>query len=110
MKAESDTRPAGIYTVEKSGNMADIRFYENVTEKETSDGLRFEYDVYSLAAEYTEDIGAGLDQNTAVWLQKAKDGETPAPVPKTLEERVEETENKVVTLAETIDVLFGGVV
>lgn len=110
MKAQSDKMPIAPYAVEKVGTMADIRFCENVIQKETEGGLRYEYDTYSLAIEYTEDLGADLAKNTAVWLQKAKDAETPAPLPKSLEERVEETENRVVSLAETIDVLFGGVV
>ena len=109
MKAQSDKMPIAPYAVEKVGTMADIRFCENVIQTETEDGPRYEYDAYSLAVEYTEELSADLAQNTAVWLQMAKDAETPIPLPKSLEERVQETENKVVTIEETIDVLFGGV-
>ena len=109
MKAQSDKMPIAPYAVEKVGTMADIRFCENVIQTETEDGPRYEYDAYSLAVEHTEELAAGLAQNTAVWLQKAKDAETPIPLPKSLEERVQETENKVVTIEETIDFLFGGV-
>ena len=108
MKAQSDKMPIAPYAVEKVGTMADIRFCENVIQTETEDGPRYEYDAYSLAVEYTDDLAADLVQNTAVWLQRARDAETPIPLPKSLEDRVQETENKVVTLAETIDVLFGG--
>nr|WP_319218052.1 hypothetical protein [uncultured Trichococcus sp.] len=108
MKAQNDKMPIAPYAVEKVGTMADIRFCENVIQTETEDGPRYEYDAYSLAIEYTEDLGADLAQNTAVWLQKAKDAETPIPLPKSLEDRMQETENKVVTIEETIDVLFGG--
>jgi len=109
MKAQSDKMPIAPYAVEKVGTMADIRFCENVIQTETEDGPRYEYDAYSLAVEYTEELSADLAQNTAVWLQMAKDAETPIPLPNSLEERVQETENKVVTIEETIDVLFGGV-
>ena len=109
MKAQSDKMPIAPYAVEKVGTMADIRFCENVIQTETEDGPRYEYDAYSLAVEYTEELSADLAQNTAVWLQMAKDAETPIPLPKSLEERVQETESKVVTIEETIDVLFGGV-
>ena len=109
MKAQSDKMPIAPYAVEKVGTMADIRFCENVIQTETEDGPRYEYDAYSLAVEYTEELSADLAQNTAVWLQMAKDAETPIPLPKSSEERVQETENKVVTIEETIDVLFGGV-
>ena len=108
MKAQSDKMPIAPYAVEKVGTMADIRFCENVIQTETEDGTRYEYDAYSLAVEYTEELATDLVQNTAVWLQRAKDAETPIPLPKSLEERVGETESKVVTLEETIDVLFGG--
>lgn len=108
MKAQSDKMPIAPYAVEKVGTMADIRFCENVIQTETEDGPRYEYDTYSLAVEYADDLAADLSQNTAVWLQKAKDAETPVSVPKSLEERMEETENKVVTIEQTIDVLFGG--
>ena len=109
MKAQSDKMPIAPYAVEKVGTMADIRFCENVIQTETEDGPRYEYDAYSLAVEHTEELAADLAQNTAVWLQIAKDTETPAKLPKSLEERVEEAENKVVTIEQTIAVLFGGV-
>ena len=88
--------------------MAVIRFCEIVIQPETEDGPRYEYDAYSLAVEYTDDLAADLAQNTAVWLQKANDAGTPVSVPKSLEERMGETEDKVVTIEHTIDVLFGG--
>ena len=106
MKAQSDKMPIAPYAVEKVGTMADIRFCENVIQSETEDGTCYEYDAYSLAVEYTEELTTDLAQNTAVWLQKAKDAETPIPVPKSLEDRMEEAENKVVTIEQTIDVLF----
>ena len=109
MKAQSDKMPIAPYAVEKVGTMADIRFCENVIQTETEDGPRYEYDAYSLAVEHTEELAADLAQNTAAWLQIAKDTETPAELPKSLEERVEEAENKVVTIEQTIAVLFGGV-
>lgn len=108
MKAQSDKMPIAPYAVEKVGTMADIRFCENVIQTETENGPRYEYDAYSLAVEYAEELAADLAKNTAVWLQMAKDAEAPVPVTKSLEERIEETENKVVTIEETINVLFGG--
>lgn len=108
MKAQSDKMPIAPYAVEKVGTMADIRFCENVIQTETENGPRYEYDAYSLAVEYAEELAADLAKNTAVWLQMAKDAEAPVPVTKSLEERIKETENKVVTIEETIDVLFGG--
>lgn len=108
MKAQSDKMPIAPYAVEKVGTMADIRFCENVIQTETENGPRYEYDAYSLAVEYAEELAADLAKNTAVWLQMAKDAEAPVPVTKSLEERIEETENKVVTIEGTIDALFGG--
>lgn len=108
MKAQSDKMPIAPYAVEKVGTMADIRFCENVIQTETENGPRYEYDAYSLAVEYAEELAADLAKNTAVWLQMAKDAEAPVPVTKSIEERIEETENKVVTIEEMIDVLFGG--
>ena len=98
MKARSDKMPIAPYAIEKVGTMADIRFCENVIQTETEDGPRYEYDAYSLAVEYTEDIGGDLAQNTATWLQKAKDGEIPAPKEPTEVERIDLLENTMLLL------------
>lgn len=108
MKAESDIKPIGLYTVEKSGHMADVRFYENVVEVEVDGTTRYEYETFLLTTEYTDELIGDLAANAQTWLEKAKEKNVPVYQPKTTEERVEVTEVKVINLEQEIDVLFGG--
>lgn len=110
MKAESGTRP-NLFTIDKVGDTAIISLFDNVREVETQEdevGIIFEYDYYSVEVPFREGLDLDVEYNFDKWLEFAREKE--GFLPKiTLEERVENTETKVVTLEETIDVLFGGV-
>lgn len=110
MKAESDTMPTHPFVIDKRGELADITFFEGVKESEREDRTVFEYDSHTLTVPYRLDLEEVIAADYDLWLGAAKDDESFKLPPLTLEERVADTENKVVSLEETIDVLFGGAI
>ena len=76
MKATSDKAPIELYSIEQVGTLADIKFFENVTEIIGNEGAHYEYDLYLLTAEWTENLESEIATSPDFWLKKAKESES----------------------------------
>ena len=107
MKTESNIKP-DLVAIETHGDVTDVVLTENVTEITRDESTIYQYDKYRLTVRNRPNLQTSVEANLASWLQMAKEKED-APKEQTIPERVATTENKVVTIEETIDVIFGGV-
>lgn len=106
MKAKSNDSPVKI-AVERYDGVADVVLCENI-ELADEDGVGvYTYDTYRITVPERSGLEDMIFLNFDAWVECAKNAELAKPVP-TIEERVLTTETKVVTIEETIDVLFGG--
>lgn len=107
MRVESGVMPAS-YQVKVVGEQAFVEFAENVTGPfPTKDGEKYLYDYYVLEVRNSPTLEQRVFENYETWIARARQAEN-EPKPQTLDQRVSNTETKVVTIEETIDVLFGG--
>ena len=73
MFAQSDKIPNEKgFELSKSGNLADVRFFENVTEVRKNEETRYEYDTYFFNTEFYEGIESEIEADFESWKQKAK--------------------------------------
>ncbi len=110
MKAESNVMPQHPFVIDRRGAVADITFFENAKETQKEDGPAWEYDVYALTVDDRPGLESTIEENVAAWREAAMaaDGDS-ADSKRPLEEVVAEHDTKIVTLEETIDILYGGV-
>lgn len=112
MKATSDKAPIELYSIEQVGTLADIKFFENVTEIIENEETRFEYDVYLLTAEWTEGLENEIATNTNFWFTKAKESESKetvaAPTMEEMAVTLLQTQSEIEIAQEALDFLIMG--
>lgn len=72
MKVNGNTAPSAAFTVEKIGDVALVRFYQNVEEVVTEDNTTWTWDEYRLKRAYYEGLAADIEANYSTWLTAAK--------------------------------------
>ena len=72
MKAESNIIPQHPFVVERRGTLADITFFENVTEGKREGQLIWGYDSYALTVPYRPGLDTLVAENLKVWMDAAK--------------------------------------
>ena len=70
MKVNSTTRPLP-YKIFVIGDCALIRFAENITEQKNEDETIYSYDEFSVKTKNRAMLKISIEQNYAVWLEKA---------------------------------------
>lgn len=76
MKAESNIMPVAPFEIEYSGEMCDIRFFENAQEITDNEGTtKYIYDEYLLRVKNRQGIETDIEDGLSTWLQLAKDTE-----------------------------------
>ena len=75
MKAESTVMPITSHEIEVIGDIAHIRFFENVVKKEIEETSKYEYDEYCIAIPNRDDLAESIQTNYAEWLTHAKSEE-----------------------------------
>lgn len=88
MKAESNIRPPK-YNIDKTDKLAIVTFYEEVKEKQSEEGLVFEYESYELPI--LIDQVESIEQNYKYLLSLAKNQSINYKKP-SIEERLEAVE------------------
>lgn len=86
MRVESGIMPQS-FKVETVGQDAFVTFAENVTETPVEEGVRYEYDSYTLKCRAAATLERRVHENYDTWLAKAKATELIAYVP-TQEDRL----------------------
>ena len=109
MKAKSNVMPNASFVVEKRGALADISFFENVSDIKEEDTPAYEYDHYLLVVPHREGLEELISADYEQWMQTAREAETVKPQEPTIEERITVNDGKIATLEEELDAIFGGV-
>lgn len=73
MKAENNIMPVAPFEIEYNGGMCEVRFFDNVREVTTEEGIRYEYDEFLLKIRNRQGIERDIENNLGSWLQMAKD-------------------------------------
>lgn len=71
MRVESGIMPQP-FKVETVGQDAFVTFAENVTETSVEEGVRYEYDTYTLKCRASATLERRVHENYGTWLAKAK--------------------------------------
>ena len=98
MKAESNTMPQHPFVIDKRGELADITFFDAVSESENEEGKVWLYETYNLTIPYREDLPSLIAEQFPLWLETAKAQEQPHSKEPGIEERLSMMEEALLFL------------
>ena len=102
MRVEISEMPSSPYEIFVSGEDATIKFWENPEKIIKPESTTWAVDEYKIHIKNRKTLQDSIEANIQAWIEMAKaQGEIPPP--RTVEERV-------TTVEETIDTIFGGAV
>jgi hypothetical protein len=104
MQAEyMQTQPS--VEVEALNGMATVIMRVPAEPTERDGSAVYNYEEYYIPAVYRDNLKADVETNFSAWLALATKESAPQP---TIEQRVEVVESEVASVAEVVNVLFGG--